>query len=332
VTATRTCDLDPFLSPVVAQIADLEQAGSAVEILVQALENYLSRLKAAICDDFTEIVEECCGATPTTPSFLDLTDTPDSYAGAAGYQVVVNGTETGLIFEPIEDLTGFFTTRWIFTFAVGNAGAGMQNIGTGVIAQSGTASTQVIATTNHLTSFYRTRYAAAVAGISGIRQTLATVFRGNSSPQGGFKCIWKWGTATAFNNQRSFVGLNANVNFANVNPSTLTNIFGVGYDQGGTTFNVLHNDNAGGATSVPLGANFPVNGTDVYELVISCSPSSSSIEYQLTNLTTGAIATGSINTELPVATTALTPIGWVSCPATNAAQIEFIHCYLETAG
>jgi hypothetical protein len=41
-----------------------------------------------------------CGA-PGGESFLDLTDTPDTYAGAAGYVVVVNNTETGLVFEPV---------------------------------------------------------------------------------------------------------------------------------------------------------------------------------------------------------------------------------------
>jgi hypothetical protein len=39
----------------------------------------------------------CC---PGDESFLDLTDTPLTYAGAAGYVVTVNPTETGLIFTP----------------------------------------------------------------------------------------------------------------------------------------------------------------------------------------------------------------------------------------
>ena len=34
-------------------------------------------------------------------SFLDLTDTPKTYAGSAGYEVIVNPSETGLIFAPI---------------------------------------------------------------------------------------------------------------------------------------------------------------------------------------------------------------------------------------
>jgi hypothetical protein len=40
------------------------------------------------------------GASGTT-SFLDLTDTPDTYAGAQNYVVTVNSTASGLVFTPI---------------------------------------------------------------------------------------------------------------------------------------------------------------------------------------------------------------------------------------
>lgn len=40
------------------------------------------------------------GCSDGAESFLDLTDTPDSYAGAAGLHVAVNATEDGLIFVP----------------------------------------------------------------------------------------------------------------------------------------------------------------------------------------------------------------------------------------
>lgn len=41
-----------------------------------------------------------CGTGGAT-TFLELTDTPDTYAGAANYVVTVNPTETGLIFTPV---------------------------------------------------------------------------------------------------------------------------------------------------------------------------------------------------------------------------------------
>jgi len=41
------------------------------------------------------------GCSTSDISFLELTDTPKSYAGAANYVVTVNSSETGLVFTPI---------------------------------------------------------------------------------------------------------------------------------------------------------------------------------------------------------------------------------------
>ncbi len=41
-----------------------------------------------------------CGA-PSATSFLDLTDTPDTYSGSANYVVTVNSSATGLVFTPV---------------------------------------------------------------------------------------------------------------------------------------------------------------------------------------------------------------------------------------
>jgi hypothetical protein len=48
-----------------------------------------------------------CGTGAT--SFLALTDTPDTYAGAANYVVTVNPTETGLIFSPVGIVSNAFS-------------------------------------------------------------------------------------------------------------------------------------------------------------------------------------------------------------------------------
>lgn len=44
-----------------------------------------------------------CG-TGSATTFLDLTDTPNTYVGAAGYVVTVNEDETGLIFTPAQSV------------------------------------------------------------------------------------------------------------------------------------------------------------------------------------------------------------------------------------
>jgi hypothetical protein len=48
-----------------------------------------------------------CGVAATT--FLDLTDTPNTYAGSANYVVTVNPTETGLIFTPVGIVSNAFS-------------------------------------------------------------------------------------------------------------------------------------------------------------------------------------------------------------------------------
>lgn len=49
------------------------------------------------------------GCSDGAESFLDLTDTPNSYAGAANYVVTVNPTETGLVFTPVGIVSNAFS-------------------------------------------------------------------------------------------------------------------------------------------------------------------------------------------------------------------------------
>lgn len=87
------CNLDEFVAEVTAQPGSLEEAASTQEIIVQQLENYLQRMKAAICAD----LESLAGGGGVT-TFLGLTDTPAAYAGAAGDVATVNAGMTALEF------------------------------------------------------------------------------------------------------------------------------------------------------------------------------------------------------------------------------------------
>lgn len=65
-------------------------------------------------------------------SFLDLTDTPASYAGAAGYVVAVNSGETGLIFQPAPAGSN------AFAFVEGDSGTTIEAIGSSTLIFTGT--------------------------------------------------------------------------------------------------------------------------------------------------------------------------------------------------
>lgn len=354
MTIGRICAIEPFTSPVVAQVRSLEDAGSALEILTQVLENYLARLRSAVCDDIEEIVEECCGST-APDSFLSLTDTPDTYAGAAGFGVAVNAGATGLVFIPppapsflsLTDTPATYAGSGGFAVAVKGTEDGLEFVAfptpvlepipitgrlicmvkpfsgttlgaTGVsivghneiLPTGATASHPVPSNASVLAGFYRYRInSAGVAGSTAvIRETVGTVLGFT-----GWRMVARWGTATAVAQQRFFVGLiNTPGVIANVNPSTLLNLVGISYDSAQTNLFFIHNDGAGAATTVSLGASFPVNATSFYEMEITMAPGSGVVNYRVLNIGTGAIATGSTNTNLPADATLLNLYLWLN--------------------
>ena len=98
------CDVEPFLYQSTPQI-DGATGASGNQINEQYLEGYLNRLRESLCTDITAIIDECCGGGGGgAETFLELTDTPDSYTGEAGNIVAVKGDETGLEFiSPLDE-------------------------------------------------------------------------------------------------------------------------------------------------------------------------------------------------------------------------------------
>jgi hypothetical protein len=222
--------------------------------------------------------------------------------------------------------------------ATGN-GTGVTTIGFGNTA-TGTATARNVATTNFFTAARRVGYVSAgTAGSSaGTRHALAQFFRGNGTAGiGGFLFACRFGIsdAAAVADARLFVGLHsATTVIGNVNPSTLTNVIGVATDNAQTTLRIMHNDAAGAATTIDLGANFPANtlSADLYELVLFCAPNGASVGYRVERLNTGHVAEGTLATDLPAATTLLSPQVWRNNGATaTAVGIDVVGQYLESA-
>jgi hypothetical protein len=98
---------------------------------------------------------------------------------------------------------------------------------------------------------------------------------------------------------------------SNILVSTLINIIGIGSENGDTNLQVFHNDATGTATKVDLGVDFPANRTagaimtTVYSITLLNEPMSTSVIYRVVNNETGAIATGTVSTDLPATSQAL---------------------------
>jgi len=108
----------------------------------------------------------------------------------------------------------------------------------------------------------------------------------------------------------------------------------MGYDAADTNLQIMSNDGTSTATKVDLGASFPVPTTDrskVYELALFAAPNGSTVQYEVTDLGTGAKATGTISTDLPSSTTFLTPRGYCSVGGTSSViGITLFSLYVET--
>lgn len=149
---------------------------------------------------------------------------------------------------------------------------------------------------------------------------------------GGFFLAFRFGEEIAPADGRMFVGLyGTNAAIGNVNPSTLLNIIGVGYDSGETSWSIMHNDGSGTATKTSLGSNFPCNSTsDAYDLYIWAPSGQESVWVEVVRLGTAHKTTLEITADLPALNTLLAPQVWANNGTTAGAKgISLSHMYTE---
>ena len=187
----------------------------------------------------------------------------------------------------------------------------------GGVATSTSASNlaQSVGTASFAARQIRLRYYASI-----VQTGRYTGVRGSSqqfwSVTGGFRFVCDFNISdTAYDSgAQQFYGLaasNTDLSYAGssvltINP--LTNIIGVGNETGDTNLKVFHNDGSGTASKVDLGSGFPANrtsgaaSTTVYTIQLYNEPGSSNVLYEVINQETGAVAQGTLTTNLPAAT------------------------------
>jgi hypothetical protein len=209
------------------------------------------------------------------------------------------------------------------------------------IAVSGTATAANVAATNTHTALRRIDYlvtAPATNAVAGFRISAGNQFwRGNVAGLGGFNYLCQWGPSegVATSTTRAFVGMSAlTAGPTDVEPSSLVTMIGMGWDAADTNIQLMRNDGTGTATKIDLGANFPVptaDRTEAYELRLYCEPNGSSIDWQVTDLGTNDVASGSVSTDIPAGTSFLSPRGWMSVGGTSSViGIALMNMWIET--
>lgn len=216
--------------------------------------------------------------------------------------------------QPITFLSPFETYRGI---NINNNSTTVVSEGGITMSSSASTTAQTVASTNFATKQIRLRYSATV--VSGGRYTGT---RGSALLwyiHGGFRYVCDFNISdTAFSaGCQQFYGLagqTTDLAYGGVSGtlvSTLTNIIGIGSEVGDTNLQVFHNDASGTATKIDLGVNFPANrtsgavSTTVYSIELYNEPRSTDVKYKVINAETGAIANGTISTNLPLSTQGL---------------------------
>lgn len=166
---------------------------------------------------------------------------------------------------------------------------------------------------------------AATTAISGFRTAQAnTFFRGNASGRGGFHMICRCAPATGGTvaTRRFFVGMcgtSGGTAPTDVNPSTLLNIAGVGYDSADTNWQLMFNDGTGTASKVDTGFARPsTDRPDPVEISVFCAPNGSTVYAEIIRLADGTHYMGSEATDIPSNTTLLSPRGYHSVGGTSS--------------
>jgi hypothetical protein len=207
---------------------------------------------------------------------------------------------------------------------------------------TGTATSAAVGTTNRHSRMARLEYLATTASTSavvGFRGSSAQWTLGASTAgDGGFHMVYRWAPATgvATATHRAFAGMRGNTAApSDVEPSTLTSMCGMGWDAADTNIQFMHNDASGIATKIDLGASFPVptvDRTSVYEIALFAPPGTTqSLSYEVTDLVSGAVATGTVTTDLPATSQLLVPYNYMSVGGTSSVVgIAIMGLYIES--
>jgi hypothetical protein len=159
---------------------------------------------------------------------------------------------------------------------------------------------------------------AAATAVAGYRAA-TNKWRG----QEGYHHLFRVSPATGGTvaSRRLFAGVaGATAAPTDVNPSTLTDILGYGYDSADANWQCLRNDNAGAATKVDTGVARPaVDRAGLWAVQIFVPPGGTEARMQLVNEATGTVVhEATFTTDIPAAATAIGPRAYHSVGGTSS--------------
>jgi hypothetical protein len=259
-------------------------------------------------------------AQPATPAAASITEYSANDTGAPNLSVVdSNGTVSAYPLGLLENKLNMLTANpGTATFSV--IGSTITATGTGTVAAFTPGSRY--GRTNRIESLVTVAAATAVAGI---RNSIAGyTCGGEAAGAGGFSTDMVAGPATGVTTatSRFFMGMTGGIAApTDVEPSTVVNTIGLGYDAADANLQLMVRGAATGA-KIDLGASFPVPTTDrtkLYRLQLYSPPGTTqTVNYKVADLITGAVTSGTVSTNLPATSVVLGNRVWSSVGGTSS--------------
>ena len=179
--------------------------------------------------------------------------------------------------------------------------------------------------------------AATANSASEARVVIPQCYRGEvfgSTISGGFFFSCRFAVPSIVANQRCMVGLFNTTGALSTAliPSAGTSFIGMGWDSADANVQIMHNDGAGTATKINLGAGFPSSSaTAMYELTLFCVPNGDEVGYRARRLDTNESVSGVLTTDLPVKSSMLSWHAYTNNGGTAAATVlDILRMYLES--
>jgi hypothetical protein len=145
-------------------------------------------------------------------------------------------------------------------------------------------------------------------GTSSVRGNNTAFMRGSVANRQGFfyAAMVRFPALGATGAVRS--GVTGSTNVSTTLNASLTSCLLFGADEAMTTLRVFHNDGAGSATAIDLGADFPVpSATAAYEHCFYAPTNSAFVRYMVRRLDSRFVAQGSLTADLPLQSVPLAP-------------------------
>jgi hypothetical protein len=261
-----------------------------------------------------------------TASWPKVPTLPAPSTAWEGDVIVWNGIpwmHDGLIWRPVPEEGG--AGYWRGVFAAFPAATTLQGRGITLTA-TGTATAYTVANTSRIAAIPAVEAlvtTASTTAVAGLRINALPFRLGQIGGAGGLyvRTLVRNATGGATTTTRGFFGLRgASAAPTDVNPSTLTNIIGLGWDSGDVNLSIIYNDGTGTASKFDLGSNFPRPTADrsgAWDLTI-LSDGQGNVYWAVRSLANGATASGILTTDIPAGNTLLTFNSYISVGGTSS--------------